>query len=204
MGRRGAVAAAVLALAVSGCGVGGEEPRGSAGGTESPSSSPSSGEPSSSETPEPEPTPTIDPATGPELEIDGFRVNAPKRWRLNNETVFGDTAIGPVDDGRTGGLLLAAIPESQVSIARAMRTSWQPGARPAGFEEQPRTVLGGLSAFYYTAEATTLLTEHVMGTWDSGYTIELNIQLPNALSSERQREIVDSIVATYRSPRPGS
>ena len=84
-----------------------------------------------------------------------------------------------------------------------MRTSWQPGDKPPGFEEQPRTVLAGLSAFYYTADSGKFITEHVMGMWDSGYTIELNIGLPNALSPERQKEIVDSIVATFRSPRDG-
>lgn len=65
-------------------------------------------------------------------------------------------------------------------------------------------MLGGLSAFYYTAEGNKFLTEHVMGNWDAGYVTELNISLPNAFSSERQQEIVDSIVATYRSPRPGA
>jgi hypothetical protein len=148
----------------------------------------------------PEPTPTVEPATGVELEADGFRINVPKKWRVTNDTPFGVTAVGPVDDGRSGGVLLAAFGEPQVSIAEAMRFSWQPGARPRGFDEQPRAVLGGLSAFYYTAEGNKYLTQHVLGLWDSGFTIELNIGLPNALSPERQKGIVDSIVATYRRP----
>ena len=206
MGRRGALTIAGFALLVAGCGGGTEEGDDPGDGTSSPSPTASSS--SSSPTPttdEPDPSPTVEPATGVEVEIKGFRVNAPKKWRITNEFVIAATAIGPVDDGRSGGMLLGLVPSSeQVSIAEAMRSSWQPGARPRGFQEQPRTVLGGLSAFYYTAEDDRFTTEHVMGTWDSGWIVELNIGLPNALSPERQKEIVDSIVATYHSPRPGA
>lgn len=202
MGRRGAVAAAGLALLVAGCS---DADDGSDGAptSPSPSSSPTSStsEPSPSGSEQPE-TPTVEPATGVELDADGFKINVPKKWRITNDNPFGVTAVGPVDDGRSGGLLLAAIGEPEVTLAQAMRTSWQPGAKPPGFEEQQGAELGGLPAFYYTAEANSLLTEHVLGLWDSGYTIELNIALPNALKPERQKEIVDSIVATYR--RPGA
>lgn len=208
MGRRGsgATAAAVagLALVLAGCGGDGNESAGSEDPSSTPSSTPTSSEPSPSVTGLPESTPTVEPAAGVELEVNDFTVNAPKKWRITNDTPFGDTATGPVDDGRSGGMLLATVAEGNVSIAQAMRTSWQPGAKPAGFEEQPRTVLGGLSAFYYTAVGNKFLTEHVLGTSDSGYSIELNIQLPNALSPARQKEIVDSIVASYHSPRPGA
>ena len=201
MGRRGATAIAGLALLVAGCGGGGDGPSDGTGGSSSPSSGPSST--ASSPTEAPEPTPTVEPATVVEVELKGFRVNAPETWRINNKFIIAATAIGPVDDGRSGGLLLGLVPSSeQASIATSMRKSWQPGARPRGFEEQPRTALGGLSAFYYTAEANKFLTEHVMGTWDSGWIVELNIQLPKALPAERQKEIVDSIVATYQSPSP--
>ncbi len=201
MGRRGATAIAGLALLVSGCGGATDEPEDPPTGSTSPSPTASSSTPSPTETSEP--TPTVEPAAGVEIELKGFRVNAPKKWRINNKFLVAATAIGPVDDGRSGGMLLGLVPSSeQASIARAMRESWQPGAKPRGFEEQPRTVLGGLSAFYYTAEGNKFLTEHVMGTWDSGWMVELNIQLPNALSAERQTEIVDSIVATYQSPSP--
>ena len=201
MGRRAATAIAGLALVVTGCGGSDDAP----GGTDASGRSTSPAPTGTPETPEPEPTPTVDPATGVAVELKGFRVNAPERWRINNEFLIAATAIGPVGDGRSGGMLLGLVGSGeQVSIARAMRSSWQPGAKPVGFEEQPRTVLGGLSAFYYTADANRLLTEHVMGNWDSGYIVELNIQLPQALPPERQREIVDSIVATYHSPRPGA
>lgn len=203
MGRRGATAIAGLALLVAGCGGATDDPEDPTTGSPSPSPTASSSTPSPTETSEP--TPTVEPAAGVEIELKGFRVNAPEKWRINNKFLVAATAIGPVDDGRSGGMLLGLVPSSeQVSIAASMRQSWQPDPKPRGFEEQPRTVLGGLSAFYYTAEANKFLTEHVMGTWDSGYMIELNIQLPNALSPERQQEIVDSIVASYHSPRPGA
>ena len=208
MRRRGSGAAgaavAALALVLAGCGGDPDEPAGSDDPSSDPSSTPSSSEPSPSVTGLPESTPSVEPASGVELEVNGFTVNAPEKWRITNDTAFGDTAVGPVDDGRSGGVLLATVAEGNVSIAQAMRTSWQPGKKPEGFEEQPRTVLGGLSAFYYTAVGDKFLTEHVLGTSDSGYSIELNIHLPNALSPERQKEIVDSIVATYHSPRPGA
>lgn len=203
MGRRAATAMAALALVLTGCGGGEAGPGGPDEESASPSASPSSSESSPSDTPEPEPTPTVEPAAGAEIELKGFRVNAPEKWRITNSFVIAATAVGPVGDGRSGGMLLGLVPSNdQVSIAAAMRTSWQPGTRPAGFEEQPRAVLGGLSAFYYTAEQNRLTTEHVLGTWDSGWIVELNIGLPSALSPERQKEIVDSIVATYQSPSP--
>ncbi len=197
-GTRRALVVAGLALLVSGCGGGDED--GSGDPSPSPSPRPSSSDMTPSVTGLPDPTPTVEPATGVELEADGYRINVPKKWRITNDNPFGVTAVGPVDGGRSGGVLLAAFGEPQVSIAEAMRFSWQPGGKPPGFEEQPRAVLGGLSAFYYTAEGNTFLTQHVLGLWDSGFTIELNIGLPSALSPERQKEIVDSIVATYRRP----
>lgn len=203
MGRRGAVAAAGLALVMAGCGGGGEGPGDPGTASDSPASS-SPSESSPTDSPEVEATPAVEPATGVELEVHDFRVNAPEKWYVNNDTVFGVTAVGPVGDGRFGSILLGSTAAEPLSLAQAMRRSWGPGPKPSGFEEQPTTVLGGLTAFYYTAEANKYLTEHVMGNWDAGYVIELNIQLPNAFSAERQRQIVDSIVATYRSPRPGA
>ena len=204
MGRRGAIVIAGLALLVSGCGGSTDE----AGGSDEPAGSPSP--PSSetttpSETSEPsEPTPTVEPASGLELETKGFRVNAPEKWRITNSFLVAETAVGPVADGRTGAMLLGLVPSSeQVSLAAAMRESWKPRAKPPGLEKQSPVVLGGLSAFYYTAPEGKLTTKHVMGNWDSGWIVELNIGLPSALPPERQREIVDAILATYRCPRDG-
>lgn len=202
MGRRGATAIAGLALAVAGCSGGGDDPSDTDTGSTSPSSSPSSSASSPSETPKP--ASTVEPATGVELEVQGFRVNAPDRWRVIETFPYVETATGPVGDGRSGGVLLGAVPVPQMSLAQAMRRSWLPGRKPAGFEEQPSTVLGGLTAFYYTAEGNKYLTEHVMGNWDAGLVTELSVTVPNVFSPERQKEIVDSIVATYHSPRPGA
>jgi hypothetical protein len=178
-----------LALVAAGCGGGSDDP----GGSSSPSSSPSS----PSDAPEPEPTPTVEPADGPVLEVGALQVSALEKWRINNESPFAVTAFGPVDDGRSGGLLLGAIPEDQMSLARTMRYSWQPGPKPPGFQKQPSTVLGGLTASYYTAEASKFLTEHVLSLWDSGYVVEVNISLPEAMPMQRQQEIVESIRLSY-------
>ena len=199
MGRRGATAIAGLALLVAGCGGGGDDPDTD---PDTGSTSPSSITPSPTETPAP--TPSVEPATGIRLEARGFQVNAPEKWRLNETFVFVETAVGPVGDGRSGAMLLGATPVPQMSLAQAMRRSWLPGSKPSGFEQQPSTVLGGLTAFYYTAVANKYLTEHVMGNWDAGHVTELSVTVPNVFSPERQKEIVDSIVATYHSPRPGA
>lgn len=197
MGRRAAAAFAGLALTVAGCGGGGDGPS-DAGGSTSPSSSTSS----PTETPEtPEATPTVEPASGVEIELRGFRINAPKKWRITYTFVVAATAVGPIGDGEAGAMLFGVAPSSeQVSIAEAMRNSWKPGAKPRDFEEQPRTVVGGLSAFYYTADSGKFQIEHVMGMWDSGYIVEINIGFLNDVPAERQKEVVDSIVATYDSP----
>ena len=210
MSRRRATAIAGLVLLVAGCGAGADGPDDPATGSADPSPTASSSTPTSSESPEAA-EPTVEPATGVELEVLGFRVNAPKKWSINNSVVIAESATGPVDDGRSGAVLLGLIgSDEQVSLKQALRTSWHNRGKPAGsrgkpdgFERQPDTVLGGLSAFYYTAKGNKFLDQHVMGNWDSGSIVELRITLPNAMSPARQKEIVDSIVATYRSPRDG-
>lgn len=180
----------------AGCGGGSDDPGGADPGSTSPSSSPSSSASSPTEAPESDPTPTVEPASGPVLEVGALRISAPKKWRINTSTVFGESAIGPVDGG-DGALVLGATPEDQMSLAATMRYSWQPGSKPPGFEQQPTTVLGGLTAYYYTAEASRFLTEHVMSTWDSGWVVEVNISLPHDMPMARQQEIVESIRLSY-------
>ena len=211
--RRGrATAIAGLVLLVAGCGGGADGPDDPATGSADPSPTASASTPTSSESPEgAAPTPTVEPATGVELDVVGFRVNAPEKWHVNNTFVTAESAIGPVDDGRTGRILLGVVgSDEQLSLRQAMRRSWRSrvgsgGAqvKPDGFEEHPSTVLGGLSAYYYTARPDRFTTDHVMGHWDSGVTVQLRIGLPVAMSPARQKEIVDSIVATYRSRRDG-
>ncbi len=197
---RTAVALAALALVTSGCGgsddpaPGADEPGTSTSGSPT---SPSSDESPSATTSEPEPTPTVEPASGPTLEVGDIRVTAPAEWRQNNDTVFVDTALGRVGGGQSGGLLLSAVPDDQMSLREALKDSFEQGQEPAGFEEQEATVLGGHSAYYYTAEGNRFLTKHVMGLWDSGYAVHVDVSLPKDMPMEQQQEIVESIRLTY-------
>ena len=76
--------------------------------------------------------------------------------------------------------------------------SWQPGRSRRAFEEQHEHGAGRAQpAFYYTAEANTFLTEHVMGLWDSGYidrAQHLACPTPSRRSASRR--------SSTRSPRP--
>ncbi len=196
---RTAAALAALALVTSGCG-GGDAPDPGADETGTSTSDPSA--PSSDESPtettsEPEPTPTVEPASGPTLEVGAIRVTAPAKWRQTNDTIFVDTAQGRVGGGLSGGLLLNAVADDPMSLREALKDSFDQGQKPAGFEEQESTTLGGHSAYYYTAEGSTFLTDHVMGLWDSGYAVHVDVSLPKDMPMEQQQEIVESIRLTY-------
>jgi hypothetical protein len=198
MDRHGRAAAmlAGLALVMSGCG-GGGDPGPSTGGT-SPESSDAPDSPSSATvTGLPEPTATVEPANGPTLEVGAIRVTAPAKWRQIYDTPFTDVAQGRVGDGRSGGLLLGAVADDQVGLRAAMRDAWENGEKPAGFEMQDNTDLGGRSAYYYTARETRFLDKHVMGLWDSGYLVHVDVSLPKDMPMEQQQEIVESIRVTY-------
>ena len=199
---RTTLAIAGLALVMSGCS-GGDEPGSGAGGTSSaPPESPSSpsSPTASGSTSEPEPTPTVELASGPTLEVGDIRVTAPARWRQVYDTPFTDVAQGRVGGGQSGGLLLGAVADDEVGLRAAMRNAFENGKKPAGFEEQDTTELGGLPAFYYTATETAFLTKHVMGLWDSGYLVHVDVSLPTDMPAEEQQEIVESIRLTYDSP----
>lgn len=186
------MALAALALVTSACG-GGEPAPGDDPG--SPTATSASGTPS--ETPSgSDPAPAVEPASGPQLEVGAIRISAPAKWRQNNDTPFADSAIGPVGEGRSGSLVLGATAVDQLSLKAAMKRSWR-GTKPAGFEQQDVTVLGGLTAFYYTAPDGPVDIDHVMGLWDSGYVVEVRVSVPKALSAAQQREIVDSIALSY-------
>ena len=194
-----AVALAAFALVMSGCS-GGDDPGPGTGGT-SPESSGSPSSSSASEpsepTSEPAPTPTVEPASGPTLEVGAIRVTAPAKWRQIYDTPFTDVATGRVEGGRSGGLLLGAVADDQVGLRAAMKHAFQNGKKPAHFEEQEITALGGRSAFYYTSRETRFLTKHVMGLWDSGYLVHVDVSLPKDMPMEQQQEIVESIRLTY-------
>jgi len=206
--RRRSLALAGLAVlvsgVVSGCGEGAEEPEGGSSPSSSDApSSPSASSSSPAETPSPpatEEAPEVEPADGPVLQVGSYSVSAPARFEVNNDTPFADSAIGPVGDGRTGGVVLGVYKADQLSLDEAMRRSWRPHrTKPRGFERQPTTVLGSRTAYYYTAPDGSTVTDHVMGMWDGAGLVELRIDLPDTMPPERQSEIVESIRVTYSS-----
>ncbi|MCF6378872.1 hypothetical protein L2K70_14750 [Nocardioides KLBMP 9356] len=208
MGRYGgtttAASLAAVALVLGGCG-GGDAP--DAGGSspsssEAPSPSASSESPSESpgeSTSTPEPTPEVEPASGPTLEVGAIRVTAPAKFKQLYDTPFTDGATGRVGDGRSGIVLLGAVADDQVGLQGAMRNAFENGRKPPGFEDRGTTSLGGRTAFYYTAPEGRLLLKHVMGLWDAGYLVHIDISLPVSMPTAQQEEIVESVRLTYDS-----
>jgi len=179
-----------LALVLVGCGS--DEPGGSGGDTsnESPSQSPSG---SLSPTPVlPDPTPTIEAATGPQLDVEGLRVRVPENWRQTYDTLFSDAGQGP-----RGTVLLTVFATDQLSLAASMKKFWEKRKPPTGFEPQDSTVMGGLTAYYYTSRPNDFDVDHVVGLWDSGYVVKVSVTLSRDIPATRQREILDSVVASY-------
>jgi hypothetical protein len=142
----------------------------------------------------------VQPADGPVLQVGSYSVSAPRRFRLNNDTPFADSAYGPLGDGFTGGVVLGVYASGRVSLNGAMKRSWRPDhTKPPGFEEQPTTVLDSQTAYYYTADDGATVTDHVMGLWDGAGLVELRIDLPNDMPPARQSEVVESVRLTYSS-----
>ena len=203
MARRGAVAVAALALLASGCGAGADDPDGPDGAPASADASPdtspdaSPSETASSAEPSEEP-PAVEPAGGPVLQVGGYSVSAPRRFKVNNDTPFVDTAIGPVGGGLSGGIAFGVYATADpLSLDQAMRRSWRPyRTKPKGFEEQPTTTLGSRTAYYYTADEGKYYVDHVMGMWDGGL-VELRVEVSRRMPPVQQREIVESVRLTY-------
>lgn len=191
MSRQGAAVVAAIALMLSGCG-GGDGPSRAGGATESETPSPS---PSQSVI-VPEPSPTVDPATGPTLKVWRISIRAPEKWRQTYDTPYVDTA-----QGRDGTVMLSVLATEPVSLDAAMKTLWNTPRPPRGFKRHETTVMGGLTAYYYTARPNDFSVDHVVGLWDSGYVVEVSIGVDRDVPAQRGREIVESIIASYESPR---
>lgn len=197
--RRSCVVLAALVLTVSGCGGGGESPRPSSG----ESTATSSESPSADETPTEtttETTPEVEPADGPVLQVGSYSISAPRRFRINNDTTFADSAIGSFGNRLSGGVFLGVYQADQLSLDEAMRRSWRPDrTKPPGFERQPTTVLGSRTAYYYTARDGSTYIDHVMGMWDGAGLVEIRVNVPRIMPAEQQREVVESVRLTYSS-----
>ena len=188
--------AAVVALGLASCSDGaGDDPPAAVDSTASES-------PSASLTPTvplPESTPSIEPATGPRLEVFDVRVNGLPRWQQNNDTPFVDTALG-----RTGSLTLSVKSTygEKTSLRQAERFFWQGNGtkKPRGYRSRDSVVMGGLTASYYTYE-DNLARAHVVTTVDSGRIVKVEVRFFYSVPVERHQELLDSIIASYESPR---
>jgi hypothetical protein len=196
MHKGAAAAAAVLALTLAGCGGGGTDSVGGepdAGG----SSGATSGSPSPSAT-VPDPTPTVEPATGPQLDVEGIKVNAPATWKQTYDTFAVDVA----QNGDAGSLMLsvAATSGDVLSLAQAEKYFWEGKKAPAGYRSLETTTLGGLTA-YHNRVANKYEINHSVGLWDSGYVVKVELGMPRRVPEKKMLELLDSIIATYESPR---
>src|SRR5688572_2211732 len=157
MGGRGAAVAAIsmaAVLALGGCGsdeaAGGDDPSGaetsSGSTTDDPTETPTETE---TEIPTEAPEPAVEPASGPELEVSGVWVNAPKGWEQTFSSVVVDTALGRVDH-QSGGLLLsvAALGGEVLTPQQAERYFWSPGEKPPNYQRQDPVVMGDVRAGY--------------------------------------------------------
>ncbi len=187
MRRQAWAAVAALTVLVSGCGGSDDEPTKPAAGSESP--------PPSESATLPDPTPTVEPATGVALDVEGINVRAPGKWRQTNDTILVDTALGP-----DGTLMLSVAGSDQLSLKAAERYFWDSHEPPAGYRPQETVVMGGLTAGYYTAR-DRFDDIHVVTSWDSGYVVKVELRLHRDVPADRQRELLDSVVASYGSPR---
>jgi hypothetical protein len=191
-----------LVLALAGCGsddgTGDSSGDGSGGSTDGGTSSASpTGTASPTTTPsEPEPTATTEPASGPELEVEGIRVNAPARWKGTYDTVFVDSA-----QGREGALMLsvAGTAGDELSPREAERYFWNQNRKPPHFQRRGAVEMSGLTAGYYTAH-DRYDDIHAVTLWDSGYVVKVDLRFGRDVPDDRQQELLDSVVASYSSP----
>lgn len=197
MTRHASVAGAVLVLLLTGCSGGGTD---SADGSTDPSTTPTSSAstPTDDSSATSEPTPTIEPATGPQLDVEGVKVNAPASWKQSYDTIVVDMA----ENDESGSLMLsvAGTGGDQLSLKQAEKYFWTRSQKPEGYEPQDTTVMGGLTAYHYLLRDRHQVT-HAVGLWDAGYVVKVELSMPERVSEDEVLEVLDSVVATYESPR---
>ncbi len=209
MGGRGAAVAAIsmaAVLALGGCGTddaaGGADPSGaetsSGSATEEPTETPTG---TGTETPTEAPTPTVEPASGPELEVSGVRVNAPKGWQQTFSSVVVDTAQGRVDH-QSGGLMLsvAALGGEVLTPQQAERYFWSPGEKPPGYQRHEPIVMGDVRAGYYTSR-DRFDDIHSVTLWDDNHVVKVEVSFGRKVAEDKQQELFQSVIASYSGPQ---
>jgi hypothetical protein len=184
------VAGLVLALASAGCGA--DEQADGAGGEATPTTSATPSPSQSVVLPDPEPT--VEPATGPKIEVGSISVRLPDRWRPSYDTPFADTARGP--EGLIG---LTAIARDQMPLARAMKIDLRVTAPLEGLQEQPPTSLGRVSAYHSPGRPSSTEVRYAYGTWDAGYQVWLHFDLASRVPAKEREALVEAVVASYES-----
>jgi hypothetical protein len=206
MGRRGtaavAVAMAMLALGACGSDDGGTEPS----GTETSSTSPTD---DSTDTLTPSPTEpllvpeaeTVEPASGPRLDVSGIRVNVPKGWQQTFDSVVVDSALGRVD-GKSGGMLLSVVATGGdvLTPKQAERYFWPHGKKPPNYQKQDDVIMGGLTSGYYTAR-DRFYDMHAVTLWEDNHVTKVQLDFDLDVPDEVQQELLQSVIASYSSER---
>ena len=184
------VVALGLALATAACGA--DERADGAGGD---AASTTSATPSPSQSVVlPDPEPTVEPATGPKIEVGSISVRLPEGWRPSYDTPFADTARGP-----QGLIGLTAIARDQMPLARAMKIDLRVTAPLEDLQEQPTTSLGRVSAYHYTGRPSSVEVRHAYGTWDAGYQVWIHFDLASRVPATKREALVESVIASYES-----
>jgi hypothetical protein len=207
MGGRGIAAVAVsmvtvLALGACGSDDGGTDPS----GTETSSTSPTD-DPTDTLTPSPtEPllvpeAETVEPASGPRLDVSDIRVNMPKGWQQTFDSVVVDSALGRVD-GRSGGMLLSVVATGGDVLTPKQAESyfWTRGKKPPNYEKQDDVLMGGLTAGYYTARDRSY-DMHAVTLWEDNHVTKVQLNFDFDVPDEVQQELLQSVIASYSSER---
>lgn len=196
----------VLALGACGSDDGGTDPS----GAETSSTSPTD---SATDTPTESPTGSatepllvpetaaVEPASGPRLDVSDIRVNIPEGWKQTFDSVVVDSALGRVD-GKSGTMLLSVSPTGGdvLTPKQAERYFWTRGRKPKNYRKQDDVLMGGLTSGYYTAR-DKFYDIHAVTLWEDNLVTKVQLSFDLEVPDEVQQELLQSVVASYSSPR---
>lgn len=187
----------VLALTAVGCESGGGETPDAGRESSAPttsSTSPSPTEESGPASPSPsEATPSVEPATGPLMEVQVASIRVPKGFKLGYDTSVVDTAAGP-----PCVVALAVIHGDPMPLKRLMKRDIDTSLHGGGVKRLPDRTLDDNPAYHYTAEHGPYVRESV-GAWDDGYLVAVQFDCKPRVPKARRRAIIESVLATYTS-----
>ncbi len=182
------------------------------GGTDTSGNGTSSSSPTDTGTPTDTPTespteplvsepPTVEPASGPRLEVSDIRVNIPEGWKQTFDSVVVDTGLGRVG-GRSGGVLLSVVATGGdvLTPKQAERYFWPHGRKPQNYEKQDDVLMGGLTSGYYTS-GDKYYDVHAVTLWEDNHVTKVEVRFDPRVPGDKQQELFQSIIASYSSPR---